>query len=371
MSRLRAVAAGAALLALLAVPAAQAHQGNPNYRSVIDGIIPNTPGVKLQVLNFDDRLQLDNRSGKTIMVQGYQREPYARVLGRRDRRGQPQLARVLPQQRPHEHVHGAAEREARRARRSWKIVDRTGRFQWHDHRIHWMGTHPPQQVTDKSKRTKVFDWKVPMQVGATKANVTGTLFWQPKPGGGIPTGALIGARRARRARPRRGRRRPPPARRVRRARRVARERARGDGGLVNARARIGLALVLAALGALVLAPAAAQAHATLEGTSPERGAVVKTAPRAVTFRFDEPVEGNFGAVRVYDAKGRRVDDGKVVHPGGRGSEVGVGLRARPRRRHLHRDLPRHLGRQPPGLGRRRVQHRQAGHRARRDGRPTC
>ena len=27
---------------------------------------------------------------------------------------------------------------------------------------------------------------------ATKTNVTGTLFWQPKPGGGIPTGALIG-----------------------------------------------------------------------------------------------------------------------------------------------------------------------------------
>jgi len=31
-----------------------------------------------------------------------------------------------------------------------------------------------------------------MQVGATKTNVTGTLFWQPKPGGGVPTGALIG-----------------------------------------------------------------------------------------------------------------------------------------------------------------------------------
>ena len=76
----RAVAAGAALLALLAVPTAQAHQGNPNYRSVIDGVIPNTPGVKLQVLNFDDRLQLDNRSGKTVTVQGYQHEPYARLL---------------------------------------------------------------------------------------------------------------------------------------------------------------------------------------------------------------------------------------------------------------------------------------------------
>jgi copper transport protein len=84
------------------------------------------------------------------------------------------------------------------------------------------------------------------------------------------------------------------------------------------------ALVLA-LAVLVLVPAAAGAHAQLEGTSPARGAVLKTEPRAVVFRFGEAVEGNFGAVRIFDAKGRRVDDGKVVHPGGRGSQVAVGL----------------------------------------------
>jgi hypothetical protein len=191
MSRLRAVAAGVALLALLAVPAAQAHQGNPNYRSVIDGVVPNTPGMKLQVLNFDDRLQLDNRTGKTVTIDGYQREPYARLLAdgtvevnqnspatylNNDRTS---TGKVPPNAKP-----GATP--------VWKIVDRTGSFQWHDHRIHWMSTIPPQQVTDKSKRTKVFDWKVPMQVGAQKTSVNGTLFWQPKPGGGIPTGALIG-----------------------------------------------------------------------------------------------------------------------------------------------------------------------------------
>jgi len=93
------------------------------------------------------------------------------------------------------------------------------------------------------------------------------------------------------------------------------------------RAPAGAAAALAAalLGALLLTPSAAEAHASLEGTSPARGADLKAAPRAVTFRFDEPVEGNFGAVRVFDAKGRRVDDGKVVHPGGRGALVSVGV----------------------------------------------
>jgi hypothetical protein len=191
MIRLRAVVARTALVALLAAAPAQAHQGNPNYRSVIDGITPNVPGLKLQVLNFDDRLQLDNRTGKTITIDGYQRETYARLL--RDgtvevNRNSPatylndsrtSTGKVPPNAKP-----GATP--------VWKIVDHTGSFQWHDHRIHWMSTIPPQQVTDKSKRTKVFDWKVPMQVAAQKTSVNGTLFWQPKPGGAIPTGALIG-----------------------------------------------------------------------------------------------------------------------------------------------------------------------------------
>ena len=41
---------------------------------------------------------------------------------------------------------------------------------------------------------------------------------------------------------------------------------------MSRRARLGLALAVAARGGLVLAPSAAQAHATLEATSPARGA---------------------------------------------------------------------------------------------------
>src|SRR6185437_2537269 len=84
------------------------------------------------------------------------------------------------------------------------------------------------------------------------------------------------------------------------------------------------ALVVLALVAL-LVPAAASAHARLEGTSPPEGAVVKTEPSAVIFEFDEPVEGNFGAVRVYDAAGERVDKGDAFHPDGEGPKLGVHL----------------------------------------------
>jgi copper transport protein len=84
--------------------------------------------------------------------------------------------------------------------------------------------------------------------------------------------------------------------------------------------------VLAAALLLALAvPASALGHAQLEGTVPLRGAVVKHEPPAVIFRFDEPVEGNFGAVRVYDANGSRVDEGDAFHPNGEGPRLGVHL----------------------------------------------
>jgi hypothetical protein len=191
MSRLRLVVALSALFALTCAPTALAHQGNPNYRSVIDRVTPNVPGIRLQVLNLDDRLELQNTSGKTVLVKGYQGEPYARILGdgtvevnhnspafylNNDRTSTGKVpANATPAANP-----------------DWQIVDRAGRFEWHDHRIHWMSTITPKQVTDKSKRTKVFDWTVPVQVGSTNASVDGTLFWAGTGGGGAPVGAYGG-----------------------------------------------------------------------------------------------------------------------------------------------------------------------------------
>ena len=63
-----------------------------------------------------------------------------------------------------------------------------------------------------------------------------------------------------------------------------------------------------ALVALIAVPAAA-AHATLESTVPENNEVVATSPATVTLNFSEPVETAFGAVRVYDAQSKQVQQG--------------------------------------------------------------
>jgi copper transport protein len=79
------------------------------------------------------------------------------------------------------------------------------------------------------------------------------------------------------------------------------------------------------IAALLAVPAAASAHATLEESAPQRGATAKDQPGAVVLRFSEPVEGNFGAIRVYDAEGAQVDAGEAFHPGGEGAKLGVRL----------------------------------------------
>jgi copper transport protein len=62
-------------------------------------------------------------------------------------------------------------------------------------------------------------------------------------------------------------------------------------------------VVLIALGAALLVPADAFAHATLEKVSPGYGERVRSSPRTLVFRFDQYVTAVPGSVRVYSSKG--------------------------------------------------------------------
>jgi hypothetical protein len=187
---LRPAALLALLALLLAAPVALAHEGNPNYRSVVKAVTPATDGANFEILNFDDRILLHNTSGKDIELFGYEDEPYAQVKAdgtvlvntnskayylNEDRQGESAVPQNLP------------------AEPKWKELSKSGRFEWHDHRMHWMGEGDPPQLEDKSKETVIYDnWEIPIAVGGTKGTVAGTLTWVPLDSGGIPLGAVFG-----------------------------------------------------------------------------------------------------------------------------------------------------------------------------------
>jgi LPXTG-motif cell wall-anchored protein len=176
-------------LLALAPATALAHGGNPNYLSTVKAVDPAVEGLRVTVLNRDDRLQVQNTTGKDVVVLGYEDEPYARLKAdgtveinknsqafylNEDRLGKSAGPAGLTKDTPPR----------------WEPVSGTGRFEWHDHRMHYMGKGTPPQVSDESKPQKIFDWKVPVEVGGTPATITGVLEWTPQTGG-APVGAIV------------------------------------------------------------------------------------------------------------------------------------------------------------------------------------
>jgi hypothetical protein len=180
-------AAVTALIALCApAPTAVAHQGNPNYNSEVTAIVPAVDGLDAQVLGGDDRVELRNGSDSVVVVEGYDGEPYLRFLPD----GTVQVNRRSPALYLNEDRFAQVRvpRSATpRAKPSWKDVTRSRRYDWHDHRIHWMSKTPPEPVRkDESRRAKIFDWKLPVTVAGRPATIKGRLTWLGKDDGAVP-----------------------------------------------------------------------------------------------------------------------------------------------------------------------------------------
>jgi hypothetical protein len=190
MARRTTLAAALVALAVL-IPAtsAFAHAGNPNYESVVRGVTPPIKGFSVEVLSGDDRLAVTNRGSSTVTIDGYNREPYLRLA--------PDGTVAVNMRSPAFYLNKdrfsggnvppSADPEAAA---DWRVVEHSGRYEFHDHRMHWMANNVPSQVKDRSARTKIFDWKVPLRAGATTGAINGQLFWRGS-SGGPPAGAFV------------------------------------------------------------------------------------------------------------------------------------------------------------------------------------
>jgi hypothetical protein len=172
----------ATLLVLIPAPPALAHEGgNPDYRSVIDRVTPNVPGVHFEVLAYDAYFELLDQHGHEVVVYGYEGEPYARVL----KDGAVEVNERSPAYYLNDTrypVASAVPPSANaKAPPKWKTIGHGGIFIWHDHRMHYGSTAVPPQVTDQHRKTKVYDYEIPLQIDGRKGAIDGTLYWAGTP----------------------------------------------------------------------------------------------------------------------------------------------------------------------------------------------
>jgi hypothetical protein len=171
-------------LFLLLVPTLARGQSEPtpkNYQTKLDAIKPEVKGLAVTTEGGDRYLVVKNDTGKLVSISGYDDEPYLRFLPT----GEVQANANSPATYLNRIRFGTPDsvtipRSALASTKvKWQKVSSNGSYKWFDHRIHWMEKDPPPVVKDESKRTKIFDWRVPAKAGNTPVTFAGTLTWVP------------------------------------------------------------------------------------------------------------------------------------------------------------------------------------------------
>jgi hypothetical protein len=180
---------------LLPAGGAQAHRKNyipRGYVSNISAVEPNVLGVSVNVLGGDKRLRLSNYSGKTVVILGYQGEPYLRFAGSGVFANELSPASYLNRTRkPGGLRPGVADATA--APR-WHRVGVGASYEWYDHRIHWTKNRPPDGVRRHPDRIqRIFTWRVPGRAGGKPFAITGLLGYAPPQESGSSSGDWLEA----------------------------------------------------------------------------------------------------------------------------------------------------------------------------------
>jgi hypothetical protein len=152
-------------------------------------VTPAVNGLTLTILDSDDRLELDNRTDKPIVIFGYQGEPYLAFRDGKVYRNNHSPATYLNDDR-FAQVELPSQADAK-ATPDWVEVGQRETYDWHDHRIHWMSrTLPPKIAAEKDKAKHVFDWTIPGTIGGRPLEIAGSLDYRP-PSAGAPMPLII------------------------------------------------------------------------------------------------------------------------------------------------------------------------------------
>jgi hypothetical protein len=189
------IAVASGVLATAGAPALAHGADAPDataYRTVVTAG-QAAPGLTVRAVEAGGRLEMINRTGRTIEVLGYSGEPYLEV--RRDGAFENVNSPAAYLNRTLAGDSTVPASASPTAPPQWRRVSDDARVRWHDHRTHWMSDAlPAPAVADPTRTHRLRDWVVPLRDGVTPLQVRGTLDWVPPPRPALWwAGALVAA----------------------------------------------------------------------------------------------------------------------------------------------------------------------------------
>jgi hypothetical protein len=148
-----------------------------DYRSEVVSVTPKTDAIEVRVVGGDSFLELTAEAGVEVVVEGYEGEPYLRILAD----GGVEENQYSPARWLNDNRYGTTkvppEADADAAP-VWRRVGSGHRWAWHDHRTHWMSSVPPLGLHPGDQ---VLDEVVPLQVNGRDVEVGVVSTWVGEP----------------------------------------------------------------------------------------------------------------------------------------------------------------------------------------------
>jgi hypothetical protein len=151
-----------------------------NYRSTLESVSPDVPGLHVGVTDLGTKVELTNDGARDVVVLGYDAEPYLRVGPRGVFENVRSPATYLNRSTT---ITSKPPRSADpTAPPVWRKLSDGTTARWHDHRAHFMGgSDPPEVARDPGTRHVLDHFVIPMLVGAESVSAHGEIVYVPPP----------------------------------------------------------------------------------------------------------------------------------------------------------------------------------------------
>lgn len=151
-----------------------------DYRTRVTEV-PDIDGLDVRTVGLDGTIRLTWTGAGTLVVAGYEGEPYLRFDDTGVAVNMRSPAAYLNQDR---YANTAVPADADpTADPDWQPAAAGTAYEWHDHRTHWMSpTLPPQAQQDPQRSHVIIErWEIPLSIDGRGTVIAGDLTWAPAP----------------------------------------------------------------------------------------------------------------------------------------------------------------------------------------------